>query len=233
MRIQISFTRELTLAAVSGAAQYYDTIESLLQSAKTAEKARIEEMVKSMELNAEVEFTEWNIAMQEHEATFDMLLPNFFRYSFITLLLLIVENRLNELCYAARTIKRLTTAPPQPKKDIIRGYKEYISNEARISGLDWDALHELSKVRNCIVHRSGRVKGFRNESFLRQLTGKRAGLYVSNRLRAYERELQPLYLEDDMLVIEPEYCRYMLDIVKAFLEDLCDKIPLPRLVIDP
>ncbi|MBI1746877.1 MAG: hypothetical protein HYR55_09860 [Acidobacteria bacterium] len=231
MRIQISFTRELTLAAISGAAEYFEIIESQLGSAKSSEKSRIQKMVKSWKLNAEDEYAEWSIAMKEHQATFDMLLPNYFRYSFIALLLLIVENKLADLCYAAKAVRKLDSEVPQPRRDVIKEYKSYISDKAHISGLNWDALQELGKVRNCIVHASGKIKGYRDKSFLTQLARKRAGLHINEGLWDYEGDLQPLFLENHILVIEPEYCRYAVGTIKAFFEDICDKIPLPKLVI--
>ena len=231
MRIQISFTRELTLAVISGLAEYYETVELQLQSAKSAEKARMHEIIKKMGLDAEEEFADWDIAMQEHEMIFDMLLPNFFRYSFVTLLLLVVENKLGELCHTVNGVKQLASVPPRPTRDIIKEYKKYIIKEAGISSLKWDTLHELSKVRNCIVHASGKVKGIHNETFLRQLVSRRAGLSISDRRHYFRSELQPLYLEDDMLVIEPEYCRYAVSSIEVFFEELFDEILLPKLVL--
>jgi hypothetical protein len=232
MRIQISFARELALAAIHGLARYYELIESQLQSAKSAEKARIHTTGKSMSLAGEEEFAAWNIAIQEHEMTFDMLMPNFFRYSFIALLVLVVENELGKLCHAIKDVKRLASVPPSPTRDVIKEYKKYIGEQGGISTLKWDTIHELNKVRNCIVHASGKVKGSRDERFLRQLASSQAGLSVSDRVQDSQPELHPLYLEEDMLVIEPEYCRYAINSIKTFFEELCDAIPLPKIVID-
>ena len=43
------------------------------------------------------EFAEWDTERQVHEMTFDMLLPNYFRYSYLFLLFLIVEDKLKEI----------------------------------------------------------------------------------------------------------------------------------------
>ena len=38
-----------------------------------------------------------DLALQEHSMTFDMMLPNFYRYSLIVLLRLVIEEKLREL----------------------------------------------------------------------------------------------------------------------------------------
>jgi hypothetical protein len=230
MEIEISFTRELTLAAVDGIAQYYEIVESQLQSAKAEERQRIHGIIKGMGLNRDDEVTEWDIAMQEHEMTFEMLLPNFFRYSCIVLLFLVVENKLGEICKAAKQAKEDMPPPPHPERDVIKEYKKYL-NQVGTSGLRWDAIHDLNKVRNCIVHASGRVKGSQYETYLRQLAKSEIGISISGDSYNFQDGLQPLYLEDDMLMLKPEYCRQVIRNVRDFFEKLCDVVPLPRLTI--
>lgn len=231
MKLIISFPRELTLAAFSGITQYYETVESQLESAANAEKQSIQQRIENMHLDTEAAWKEWDLAMQEYDMTFNMLLPNFFRYSFIVLLCLVIENKLAEL---SRVIEHNTPdsdSPPYPRQDAIGEYKKYYK-KAGISDLDWKKLHELNKVRNCVVHASGKVQGFGHETFLRQLAEKGAGLHISGPNYALRRELHPLYLEDDMLVLEPEYCREAAKQVRRFFEALCNSMDLPPLTVE-
>lgn len=231
MKHEICFPRDLTLSAIDGVSQYYETVESHLQSAKVEDRQRIRHMIKSMKLEREDEIAEWNIAMQEHEGTFEMLLPNFFRYSCIVLLFLVVENQLGEICEAIKEAQADLPEPPHPEKDIVKEHKKYLT-QTGISGLRWDMIHDLNKVRNCIVHHSGKVKGFRHETYLRQLARREVGISISGDSDSFQDDLQPLYLENDMLMLEPEYCRQTIRGIRDFFEELCNSAPLPRLIIE-
>ena len=189
-------------------------------------------MIQGMELGREDQIAEWDMAMQEHAMTFDMLLPNFFRYSLIVLVFLVVENKLGELCRAVKNVRGNIPSPPCPKNNIVNEYKKYLIKHAGISGLQWDKIHDLNKIRNCIVHASGKVKGFRHESHLRRLARREIGLSISGDDYDAEDALQPLYLDDDMLVLEPEYCKGVIKNIRGFFEELCNAVPLPRLTVN-
>lgn len=114
---------------------------------------------------------------------------------------------------------------------IRKKYKDYIEKDAKVTGLKWEPIHDLSKVRNCIVHASGKVTGSKHEARLRQLAKKKDGLFVSGYNHDFQSQVQPLYFEDDILVLESEYCKRVVKTVQIFFKELCDKIPLPRLSV--
>jgi len=93
-RIIGSFFPTLTLAALDGLAQYYETTESQLQSVKQKERHQIINETKNWGLPPEDEWIEWDLAMQEHVAKHDILFVNFLRYSYVVLLFLILESQL-------------------------------------------------------------------------------------------------------------------------------------------
>jgi hypothetical protein len=223
-----SFFPDLTLTTIDGLTKYYDTIESQLQSAKQEEHQRVLAEIRNLELDWEDEFAEWDIAMQEHTATHNMLFSNFFRYSFIVLLFLVLENQLRELCSIVGKLKE--NAPPRAEREIIKTYKNYLKR----SGIDipdqlWESIHNVNKVRNCIVHTSGSVKGFKYEQHLRRIAQQGVGLDISG--YNYQGGSTPLYLEDDMLILEPEYCKRTIADIRKLFEELCDAIPLHGIVI--
>jgi hypothetical protein len=47
-KIEISFTRDLTLGAIDGIARYYELVEMQLQDAKRAERQQIYETIKGL-----------------------------------------------------------------------------------------------------------------------------------------------------------------------------------------
>jgi len=234
MRIKLSFARIFTLAAIDGVAEYYDTVESGLQIAKVEDQERILAKIRGMKLEREDEtakWDEWDLAGQEHQMTFDMLLPNYFHYSYIVLLFLVVEDKLREMCKAAQSMGDLP-APPTPKQDPIGEYKEYLTKTAGIVSLNWEAIHDLAKIRNCIVHTSGKVGASRDKKRLQELAAKRElGISISVKHADFGEHL-PLYLEDDRLVLEPKYCRRVTMAVRDFFEGLCAALVLPETTIE-
>jgi hypothetical protein len=232
MKVTISFGRELTLATFSGLARYSEVLESQLVLAGDTEKDSIRRQIESMNLDQDSAFVELDLAMQEHDMTFDMLLPNFFRYSFIVLLCLVFENKLGELSELVHHNRPDLPAPPHPRQDAIKEYKKYFIDIAAISDLNWDKLLELNKVRNCIVHASGKVHGFRHETFLVQLAAKDNGLHISGPTHDHSQKLRPLYLDDDMLVLETQYCIDAAREVREFFVGLCDSIGLSPMLIE-
>lgn len=232
MKIIVSFARDLTLAAIDGIEQYYEIIESKLQTAKEEERTRIREKIKDMQLDWEDELIEWDIARQEHEMTFDMLLPNYFRYSCIVLLHLVVENKLGEICEVAQNIKSNLPASPKPKQGIIKEYRKYLTEVVGIASQQWNAIYDLNKIRNCIVHASGKVKDSRDEEYIRRMAEDKIGVAISGTPGELREDLRPLYLEDDMLMLKPEYCKKTIKMVRDFFEELCDALSLPKFTIE-
>ena len=224
MKIKISFGRELTLATFSGVSRYCEVLENYLTTASDNEKDLIRKKIEDMELDPALAYEEFELAMQEHDMTFNMLLPNFFRYSFIVLLCQVIESKLCEIAELTYNHKKDLPAPPHPKNDIIKEYKKYFTNEVAILGLKWDILLDLYKVRNCIVHASGDVKGHKYESFLRQLAQNKIGIHISDPTFIKKGNLHPLYLDNDRLVLEHKYCIDASHEVMEFFEKMLDDI---------
>jgi len=228
MRTKGSFFPSLTLATIDSLDRYHDTVESQLQSAKEEEYTRILGEIRNLRLDWGDEITEWGLAMQEHTATHDMLFANFFRYSFIVLLFLVLENRLKELCGIVAHLKQ--ESPPIARREVVKTYKNFLKSlGVSVSKEFWTSIHDLNKVRNCIVHASGNVKGSKDEQHLRNIAQSEPGLRVS---RGYQGETYPLYLEDDMLIVEPEYCRRIVANIRWLFEELFQAVPLRGIVIE-
>ena len=225
VKTDTAFFRNLSRATFNSLSEYRETMESKLGSMKEEDRKRIEEDLKKLELSDEDEYREWDLAMQNHTATFDMLFANFFRYSFIVLLYLIFEDWLYRLCVAVHDIKGYKESPPTPSRDILNTYKNYLVKAGvKAEGGLWQDISDFNKVRNCIAHNSGCVKRSRYEPRLRTMAQKAIGIGISS----YENrgEIEPLYLENDMLIIEPQYCESVVQDIKQLFEKLCDAASL-------
>lgn len=221
MRITGSFARGLTLAAIGGIKTYYEAAESGLQAFQDNELAQIRKTAEAQHW----EYSDWAGASQEHEMTFDMLVPNYFRYSCVVLLYLIFESKLKEMCEIAH--KAAPDKPlPEFGRDFVGTCKRYLRDAADFSTQHWGQLEDLSKLRNCIVHASGRVGG-RYAKHIASIAETGIGIHISGAGSEPPSELLPLYLDDNQIMIEPRYCRWIIKTVYEFFEELCDALSLP------
>jgi len=227
MNWDTAFFRNLFLGTFNSLNDYYETVEAQLKSLKENDRKRIDDYIGKLELGDEETYAEWSVAMQEHTATYSMLYSNFFRYSFVILLFLALEDWLHRLCLAVQDIKNHPN-PLVQSKDMLRVYKQYLA-DTQISVDDklWEVAHNLQKVRDCIVHTSGSVIRSRDEKHLRAMAQRKMGIKISSHVDRGDEK--PLYLENNMLIIQPDYCKSTINNIKLLIEGLCDKVPLKEL----
>ncbi|MBL7119125.1 MAG: hypothetical protein ISS53_00400 [Dehalococcoidia bacterium] len=231
MGLRSAFFRDLTRTAIDGLAEYFDAMEAQIASMKTEDEKRIRSDIENLELDRDQRIAEWDIAMQQHTATYDMLFTNWFRYSFVVLLCLFVEDKLRELCEVVVDVKGYPGLSTPPRGDVVRTYMRHL-NRAGMPASDslWESIRDLYRVRNCIVHTSGNVTRSRDEHILRNIAERGLGITISD--FRYRGTPDPLYLEDNMLVIEPMYCNRAVSDVRQLFEELCDAVPLYSIDFD-
>lgn len=230
MKTETVFFGILMKPALNGLIEYYETYESQLSSVKKLDLSRINEELKRISrdsaLSRDEEYAEWDILMQEHETKYDMLYANFFRYSFIVLAFLVLEDHLHRFCCALHDAKHYPKAPPNPGSNIVETYKSYILGVGVSVQADlWEGIEELNIIRNCIVHSSGDISRSRKKADLVRISQKGIGIHLGNRVN--RKELTPLYLNDNMLMIEPKYCKSVVKEIKVLFEALCKSAKLP------
>lgn len=231
MKMSSVFFGILAMPTFDGLREYYEKSESFLASAKKDHRAKIDEQVQKMKkdlaLTDEEEFAEWSVLMDGHEATYDMLFTNFFRYSFIVLATLVLEDHLYRLCLALQEKTGNREDVPIPGGDNINTYKNYILNEIKVSVQPrlWDWIDDLRYVRNCIVHASGDITRSKKERELKALAKRNVGIHISGRVE--RTEMTPLYLNDNMLMIESRYCETVIDGIETLFKEIIKTTGLP------
>jgi hypothetical protein len=226
VRGHISLARWFILGAIHGAKDYYEIAEAQLEVTRDSNLERIAAEVKSLGLGEEDEYNEWCLERQGHEATHEMLVPNYFRYSFLVLLYLVVEKQLKELCHSTKSERSIVAPVPEVRQGIVRAYERYLTEAAGLVRLNWQPVHDLNRIRNCIVHDSGCVLNRSDETELRQIAARLSGVSISGLGYRGIDDLHPLYLDNHMLVIETSYCRQVTAEIESLFTAICDSIPL-------
>lgn len=229
MKYNDSWFGLLSQSALKGLSEYYKKSESLLESDKKSDLSRIEEKVQELgrdkKLTEDEKYGEWNLLMNDHDTTYEMFFTNLFRYSCVVLVNLVLEDHLHKLCWALFKVKK---HPESPKGDGINACKRYIQRfHLSYDQSVWDFIDDLRRIRNCIVHSSGDVsrRNPKQQSELRVIAKKNIGIHIGRESRQYH--LTPLYLDDDMIIIEPRYCESIIHGVIVLFETLCKAANLP------
>lgn len=219
--------RNLSSAAFDSLNDYCQLMESQLTTLKRDEQKRIEENIRGLKLSSDEEYAEWSMETDNLTSKYNMLYTNFFRYSFVVLLFLLLDDWLHRLCLAVLEIKSLPT-PPVADRDKLRVYKKYLA-EANVTVADnlWEFAFDLQKVRDCVVHTSGNVSRSRDKNQLRILVKRKMGIEISTR-GYYRDEEEPLYLEENTLIVKSDYCRSTILAIKSLIDKLCNAIPLEK-----
>ncbi len=214
---------------INGLIDYHKIFDNLLDSIKKENISKIKKEVyaiaKEHSLNDDDEYAEWSIKKDEHDGTYEMLYTNFLKYSFIVLVGLILEDHLYRLYLAVCDKKDILKPHPVPRVNIIENCRKDIEETGVVIDLKfWDSIIDFKTVRNCIVHSSGKITHSR-ENELRRISGKYPGLYISQAVN--RRNLMPLHNEDDMLVVDSEYCMSIVTDIKLLFRELFKTAKLP------
>jgi len=224
MKYDDSWFGILSKSAFSGLREYYQKNESLLKSEKGNDLTKIRKKAKAIgkkhKLSKDEEYGEFSLLEDQHEITYDMFFANFFRYSVVVLVYLILEDHLNKFCLALYKEKKLSKPPP--KRGSIYKYERYIQRvHLSYDQSVWDFISDLRYIRNCIVHASGNVSRREPEerSELDTIVKKDIGIHIGGELAPYR--LKPLYLDDDSIIVEPRYCETIINSLTTLFETLC------------
>jgi hypothetical protein len=220
MRFEIDFFRSDTEAFIQTAREYHSAMERQLNLLKNEEWARLDAMRRTLAEEDEGEY--WG-GRQEHEWAFNIMFPRYFRYSFVVLQYLILEARLKELCETLRS-RRSIVAKLNGKGSLIDQVRRFLDNEAKMLAIDeirWTRINELRIIRNCIVHNSGDLVGSKDELTLRSIGAAGRGITIGTRQ----------FLDNGMIVVEPEYCINCAEDVRQFFDDTFEALGFAPAVV--
>lgn len=141
-------------------------------------------------------------------------LVRFLRHSLFVAVYAFIEFSLMELCrFLRRTDVRVAVGDLRGQNDIDRA-RDYMSKvlaaDFPASSEEWQEIQVFRRVRNAIVHNAGEVPiGSRGRESIEQ--------YVRRRPEC-------LRLDGVRIVLEPAFCRLVLDVFRRFLEELAGSL---------
>ena len=206
--MKIEFFRVETSALFDQLAEYHEKMEIQLGLTQQNEEEQLRSQARAEAWDPD----EFFAMLDTIHRSYDFIVPRYFRYSFIVLLFLVLENRLNQLCDEVKNRHDLPVRASEFKGGIIQRAKTYLRKMAGIKDVDWAYVEDLSKIRNCIVHGMGKINLSTNEAHLKQVALREEGLEIS----------ENGFGEEGILLVSADYCSQAVQNVKAFFDEVFD-----------
>jgi hypothetical protein len=204
----IDFFRIDTTNILDGLGEYLEKLEAQLPDIQTNERKNIEAWAEK----ESVDPAEFDAAFDEYRWTYGYFFPRSLRYSFIVLLFLVLENQLGLLCDEIKKRRNLNLQVTDFSGSALKRAKSYLEKVVGITGVDWENVEDLSKIRNCIVHTLGNVLLSRDTERLQLLAKQNIGISISSS-------------EDPdigVILITSEYCAQSVTSVRKFFDTIFD-----------
>lgn len=190
------FTTE-SMYKLQGLADYLSAMEAQLARLKDEQSAQLKKDLESIPDSwSEIDqysFVQWR---EDQYTQFERLFPESFRYSFVVLLWLVIEDELKRVCIEIQRRKGLAPQKWQGNR-VVEQCKTILKEISGITDKDiahWSDICNLQKIRDCVVHTSGLIEESRDRKYLIELVrkvGKEIGLQI----------------EYDRLTVGPQYCK--------------------------
>ncbi len=202
---------------------FLDTVEAQLEEACHLERGRMQAafdvFVAKKPNMEEEEFDshysdleeELRICQLEHTVIYTRTL----RYSFIVSLFILVETRLKAMCDEISKRKKLNLSVGDFRGSLFERTNKFFEKVVvapTISTRSWEAIANLQKTRDCIVHAGGVVSESRDCDHIHRLIKNQIGLRLGSNLG-----------ERGLLVIERLFCDRILKSVQAAFTEIFEK----------
>ena len=145
-------------------------------------------------------------------SSFEKTFRNFHFYSFLILCFSYFEIKLIKVCKDELEDRDLSTEPSEFRSNdfdnVFKGTLKIVDIRFETISKKWGEIKNIQKVRNVIVHSNGRVIGSISEEQVRKYIGKRDDITI----------------ERGRIILSKEFCLYVLNTVKLFLDNFIDQL---------
>ena len=139
-----------------------ELIENQIKQSQEGAKIYLEENLQKLSSNDEAEWeAEWDLLRQEYDYQVDFVLPRVLRNPFLVSIFAVYESAITEIAKLIQEKQGGKIALDDLKGDLLERSRKYYSHvlqfELSKSNVSWERLKLLSKIRNTIAHRNGRI----------------------------------------------------------------------------
>ena len=201
--------------------EYLKDVEKLIDSKAIELGNRAAEMVQ--EIEQEPETTGWHYAaldlfLEEDYEKVENVFPNLLRRSLFIYIYSVFEDALNNCC-------RLLNFQHRPLEDVkgkdrgIKRARRYL-NDAGVKFPDekWEEITYYQKLRNCIIHNQGRLKGCDHEKDVREFA--LSNIYLSLTHTDNEGKNIEEMSEFVEIMFHKRFCEEVMETIGDFVEQL-------------
>jgi len=232
VRIEFDMFRSETMGSFESLAEFRDIIEAQMQEVKQLDRSRIISEFKASDPDDRDEvgmvLAERDAELEVLDRKFAVTYPRLCRYSFLTMLFMHVEANLKAVCDEIAKRKKLRYHVSEFRGAVLERAKTFLIKEASLPPLPsatWEALSNLQKLRDCIVHAGGRVANSRDKADIERLTEQNLGLGITPPTFPDLPEDYPCIEDNEvgLLQIEPGFCIAIVNSVKSLFKEIFDR----------
>lgn len=196
-----------TKYAFSQIETYFVRMNGQIEELKSKDMESIKSSLKNIE-NIEDYELESSTLFQEHYHQYEDNLPRCHSYSFVTMIYTTLETRLNELCNDLIEKRNLNLNLENLKGSLAERVKLFFKafNLKGLGKKDIDKITEFSRVRNQIVHENGHMHN------------------ASKKLKNYLKNTNNISVENNLIVVEIQYCLDNLSYFKSMFANAFRKL---------
>lgn len=167
-------------SSVEGLQLYLQTLEKFIESERSAEIHALEKHAGELPDNARSDFWAWNYPVH-----WDDIFATQLRCSFLVTLVSLVESHVSVVASEARGVARAPLSPRELQGEHLERHRKYFE---KILGFQlpgsslWSDMHDLSELRNRVVHaqNSAHAEDPKKQARLLQLAKNFPGISVEN-----------------------------------------------------
>ena len=186
---------------------------------KNLDQALIDTFGDSLETDADVEILQQRWGCDDPDAPntpyspLNSVFPRCLRYSFVAFVGLLFESELRIFCNSVAIERSLQSSTTKGKESALEQAKEFLIKQADVKTVSdnlWRELHDMVKIRNCIVHFGGRIDASKHKNRLEHLSKTKKGLWIDSLERPGDR----------LLIVERAYCESIVKTVRTFFDSV-------------
>ena len=186
--------------------KYLDVTEKYLRKAKDEFKSWADEEVKKLPPQQQSEFYDfYSDEYWRHEERFPRILRNSFLVSALSLL----EHEIHVICIKLKKEGRITISLSDLKGDTLEQTKRFFQLaglKLRYDGQIWQEINNYYLIRNCIVHNSSLIKGYKDEKKLRTYITQK-GVVSKDTI-------------EEEVALTGQYCEEVITTMQNFLDEV-------------
>jgi len=186
-------------------------IEGQIEELQRKERLRLDTYIRTEKLSPDE--PEWHMAIQEYEEYIELLLPRFFRGSYLVALYAVYESAVTEVAQLMKQSLLQDISIKDRKGDFLKRakiyYKDMLKFDLYTEDKEWQVIGMLAELRNSFAHVNGRMEMLNEKSKIK--------------IKNWEKEKKGIITYSGYIVCDAKIVAEIFQNVRNSLKNLLDR----------